>query len=270
MMPHLTSRAQNTTALKNIFRTRYLGHTHTGDSPEGGPEEQPLMGTEEVTRNLRVCQKHLEKTRQALGTVHLCPEDSASCAWGGCGQARLSAHRRLQPDSCKDTAHLFSTRPFPCGLPGWAGQTFCFSGVPDQHVKNASFSHLSVLTASSLCLPSSERKSGAERPSSMNLSPQPQQTRTDHTQGTMQTGDELSCRMRKSSGLRGLGRLGNKTPSSCTAFGDVSVHESPCTRWLSRHLQTENCQTRVISGMTPVPPSPVLRRRLRSQGVRLV
>ena len=61
---------------------------------------------------------------------------------GMCGQAGLSAQRRLQPDSCEDTAHLFSTRPFPCGLPGWAGQTFCFSGVknntafPAQYMKD--------------------------------------------------------------------------------------------------------------------------------------
>lgn len=116
-------------------------HTHTGPSPEGGPEEHPLMETEEVTRNLRVCLIHLDKSRQALGAPHLCPADKVSCAWEGV--ARLGCQRRdaLQPDSCKDTAHLFSTRPFPCGLPGWAGQTFCFSGVknivfPAQHVKN--------------------------------------------------------------------------------------------------------------------------------------
>lgn len=181
--------------------------------------------------------------------------------------------RCLQPDSCKDTTHLFSTRPFPCGLPGWAGQTFCFSGVKKQCVPSPARekweSHLSVLTAGSLGLPSPERKSRAERPSSMNLIPQPQQTRTDYTKGTIQSGDELSCRMRKSSCLRGLG---NKTPSQACVLPSVMLlfMSHLAHGWLSRLLQNENCQTRVISGMTPVPPSPVLRRRLRSQGVRLV
>ena len=57
-------------------------HTHTQASAflEGGPEEHPPMGTEEVTRNLRVCQIYLDKTRQALGTPHLCPADNASWA----------------------------------------------------------------------------------------------------------------------------------------------------------------------------------------------
>lgn len=120
---------------------------------------------------------------------------------GRCVQARLSAQRRLQPDSCKDAAHLFSTRPFPCGLPGWAGQTFCFSGVknnvfPAQHVKTEK-AVFSVLAVGSLALPSPENKSGKEHPSSMNPIPQQQQTSTDHTLDTMQSEDELSCRMRK-------------------------------------------------------------------------
>lgn len=126
---------------------------------------------------------------------------------GRCGQAGLSAQRRLQPDSCKDTAHLFSTRPFPCGLPGWAGQTFCFSGVkknnvfPVQHVKNGR-AVFSVLAEGSLALPSPAGKSGAEQPSSVNLFPQQQQTKTDHTQVTVRSGDELSRGMKRSSCLR--------------------------------------------------------------------
>lgn len=68
---------------KEYLMHKVPSRTHTGAFLEGGADEHPPRGTEEVTRNLRVCQIYLDKTRQALGTPHLCPADNVSCAWGG-------------------------------------------------------------------------------------------------------------------------------------------------------------------------------------------
>lgn len=137
---------------------------------------------------------------------------------------------------------------------------------PVQHVKNGR-TVFSVPAEGSLALPLPSGKSGAEQPSSVNLFPQQQQTKTDHTQVTVQSGDELSCRMRKSSCLR---RLGNKTSSQAREPPLVMFlfmsHLAHCDFLKMKTIKSE----RVVSGMTPVPPSPVLRSRLRSKGVRLV
>lgn len=140
---------------------------------------------------------------------------------------------------------------------------------PVQHVKNGK-AVFSVPAEGSLALPSPSGKSGAEQPSSVNLFPQQQQTKTDHAQVTVQSGDELSCRMRKSSCLR---RLGNKTSSQAREPPLVMFlfmsHLAHCGSPDFLKMKTINSK-RVVSGTTPVPPSPVLRSRLRSKGVRLV
>lgn len=86
-------------------------------------------------------------------------------------------------------------------------------------------------------------------PTSVNLFPQQQQTRTDHSQSTVQSGNELSNRRRKSSCLSGLR---NRTLSQ--------AHVLPSVRFLlMSHLarcSSPNIfsQINVISDRTPVPP----------------
>lgn len=81
----------------------YLMHkvprTHTQAPLQRAGKRIASDGNRGVSRTLRVCQIHLDKTKQALGAPHLYPVDNTFCAWDGV--AKLGCQLR---DACNLTA----------------------------------------------------------------------------------------------------------------------------------------------------------------------